>query len=445
MWGALLLVGVLVLAGAYLLSRLPDGDRLARQAEAEFEQRLGIGLQIGSVQWQWRPVPQLVLRDVRTRQDEPITVEQIVAVPRLRALWQRQIALEQVDVDGLHLSSAAVRAFRGQDAGLDDAPAAGGWKLAPVPLSRIVFRDLQWRDRRGIELAYDGEVDFDAGWLPRTAQVQRPGVAPLTQLQLTRESAPQQSGPSAPRAAWQVRIDAGGGEWLGRALLSDADGGMLRLQADLEARNVDVAQLVAAFGRRPALEGRTHGRSQLLAEGKQAGELLRSLRTRTEFHMAPATLLRFDLARTVRTLGRERAGQTVLDALSGTLHTQATGEGMRLRYTDLQAKSGVLSASGQLQVFNRRLQGTLAIDLVDGVVGVPLQLGGTLDVPQLGMSPGALAGATAGTAVLPGVGTAIGARIGQQLQEWFGEADAAPAADGKPPPTAPSKRTEPRR
>ncbi|RYY82836.1 MAG: hypothetical protein EOO24_39785, partial [Comamonadaceae bacterium] len=354
-----------------------------------------------------------------------------VAVPQLQGLWQRQIALAQVDVDGLHLSSAAVRAFRGREARLDDAPASGGWQLASVPVAQLVFRDLQWRDRRGLELAYDGEVVFDAGWLPRTARVQRPGVTPLTQLELTRESAPQEAGAEAPRAAWQVRADAGGGQWLGRALLRHEDGGLLKLQADLQADGVDVAQLVAAFGRRPAIEGRTRGRTVIQAQGRQVGELLRSLNTRTEFHLAPATLLRFDLARTVRTLGRERAGQTVLDELRGTLETQATGDGTRLRYRDLRARSGLLSASGQLQVFNRRLQGTLAIDLVDGVVGVPLQLGGTLDVPQLGLSSGALTGAAAGTAVLPGVGTAIGARIGQQLEEWFGEPD-TPA---RPPAT----------
>ncbi|RYF82992.1 MAG: hypothetical protein EOO29_05070 [Comamonadaceae bacterium] len=431
----------MVLGGVWLLSRLPDGEQLARQAETEFERRFGIGLQIGSVQWQWRPVPQLVLRDLRTSQDEPITVEQIVAVPRLQGLWQRQIALAQVEVDGLHLSSAAVRAFRGRETRLDDAPASGGWGLAAVPVARFVFRDLQWRDRRGLELAYDGEVDFDAGWLPRTARVQRPGVTPLTQLQLTRENQPPEAGEQPQRAAWQVRVDAGGGEWLGRAQLRQADGGLLQLQADLDAKGVDVAQLVAAFGRRPAIEGRTSGRTVLQAEGRQVGEMLRSLRTRTDFQMTPATLLRFDLARTVSTLGRERVGQTVLDELRGTLQTQATGEGTRLRYSQLQAKSGVLSASGHLQVFNRRMQGRLAIDLVDGVVGVPLQLGGTLDVPQLGLSSGALTGAAAGTAVMPGVGTAIGARIGQQLQDWFGDEEAAePARRG----VAPAQRARPR-
>jgi hypothetical protein len=78
-------------------------------------------------------------------------------------------------------------------------------------------------------------------------------------------------------------------------------------------------------------------------------------------------------------------------------------------------------------VLNRRLDGEMAVDLVDGVVGVPIKLGGTLDAPELSLTGGALAGAAMGSAVLPGVGTAIGARIGQQLEKLFGSGERKPA------------------
>lgn len=442
--------GVLLLAvGAGVgLSRLPDGARLARQAEAEFERRLGIGLEIGTADWQWRPWPELVLQEVRTRQPEPITVARITVTPHWQLLWQRRIGLTQVEVDEVHLPSASVRAFRGQEARADDPPAGGQWQPAPVLIERFVFRDLRWVDRRGIALDYAGTLDFDPGWLPREAEIRRQDVSPPVALRLKREEA----GASTQHAdhasgvahAWQVQADAGGGGWQGRAQLHQKQGGALRLDTDMQLRDVNVAELVAAFGRNPALEGRAHGRTTLQAQGESAGELLRSLRTRTEFRVAPATLLRFDLARTVRTLGQERAGRTVLDELQGTLQTEATGDGTRLRYRDLQARSGVLTAQGQLQVFNRRLQGRLAIDLVDGVVGVPLQLGGSLDSPQLGLSSGALAGAAAGSAVLPGVGTALGARLGQQLEDWFGDDEEAGSGAGAPArPSADRPRKKP--
>ena len=135
----------------------------------------------------------------------------------------------------------------------------------------------------------------------------------------------------------------------------------------------------------------------------------------------------------VSTAGADRSGQTVFDELTGTLDTQGTEDGIELRYTGLQARSGVLRASGSATVFNRRLNGEAAIDLVDGVVGVPFKLAGTLDEPQFSLTGGALAGAAVGTAVLPGVGTAIGARVGQQVEKLFGGEDEKKDKKPKPP------------
>ena len=118
------------------------------------------------------------------------------------------------------------------------------------------------------------------------------------------------------------------------------------------------------------------------------------------------------------------------------LATQATDEGVVLRFSELKARSGLLSASGHATVLNRRLNGAVAVDLVDGVVGVPLKVGGTLDVPELSLTGGALTGAVIGSAVLPGVGTAIGARIGQRVEQFFDGGDAK-KKPRKPAPKAP--------
>ncbi|GAA4343231.1 hypothetical protein GCM10023165_25500 [Variovorax defluvii] len=403
---------LLLLGGAWFAWRLlPSDEALAAQIEERFQKSTGIELRVGSASWSLRPAPVVVLGDIATGQDRPITVRRVVLRPRLDALWRRTVAIEAIEVEGAVLPYASVRAFRGRwQGGEVSGMLAGAWTLAEIPVERVRLRDVVWINRRDIALAYDADLRFDRGWRPREAELLRPGVSPTTRLRLEREG---------DEDRWRTLIDAGGGTWNGQAALETTESGRLRLSAQLEPRGVDVGDLVRAFGRRQVVAGRFDGHTEIRSEGDNVAELIRDVRTRTRFTMRPATLQGFDLSKV--TSGGVRGGQTVLDELTGTLETQNTVDGVRLRYAGLQARSGVLSASGSATVFNRRLNGELAIDLVDGVVGLPLKLAGTLDEPLLSMTGGALAGAAVGTAVLPGVGTAIGARVGQQIEKLFGD------------------------
>ena len=414
--GSLVVLLLLLGGGAWFAWRLlPSDEELAARVSEGFERASGIGLRVGSASWSLRPAPVVVLRELATEQPRPITVRRVVLRPRLDALWRRTIAIEAVEVEGAVLPRASVRAFRGRwKKGELSGLMAGAWSLAETPIERLQLHDITWINRRDIALAYDADLRFDPGWRPREAEIRRPGVSPTTRLRLARQGEEDR---------WRVEIDAGGGTWNGQAELQAPDKGPLRLSAQLEPRGVDVGELVSAFGRRQAVDGRFDGRTEVRSEGDDVGELIRHLNTRTRFVMRPATLKGFDLSKVVGAPDAARGGQTVLDELTGTLETQNTEDGILLRYIDLQARSGVLSASGSASVLNRRLNGEMAIDLVDGVVGVPLKLAGTLDNPQLSMTGGALAGAAVGTAVLPGVGTAIGARIGQQVEKLFGGED----------------------
>jgi uncharacterized protein involved in outer membrane biogenesis len=423
-------VAVLLLLGGlgwFALRLLPSDEALAARVSESFERASGIGLRVGSASWSLRPTPVVVLHDLATDQPRPITVRRVVLRPRLAALLRRSIAIEAVEVEGAVLPRASVRAFRGRWQA-DEVPGmlAGGWTPAEIPVERVRLEDIVWINRRDIALAYDAELRFDPGWRPREAEVRRPGVSPTTRLRLAREGGEDR---------WRVQIDAGGGTWNGQAELQTLEKGRMRITAELEPRDVDVGGLVSAFGRNQAVEGRLDGRTEVRSEGDDVGELILHLNTRTRFVMRPATLKGFDLSKVVGAPNAGRGGRTVLDELTGTLETQNTGDGILLRYTGLQARSGVLSASGSASVLNRRLNGEMAIDLVDGVVGMPLKLAGTLDEPQVSLTGGALAGAAVGTAVLPGVGTAIGARVGQQVEKLFGGED----DKKKPRQPAPSK------
>ncbi|KAF1050249.1 hypothetical protein [Xylophilus sp.] len=434
---------------------LPSDDELARRLEAEASALLGQPVTIGALHWTLRPQPTLVLTDVRAAgqgagragnggedgeddgKDEgagpastagtpsptsPLTAARITARARwAQLLGRREVALTELTVDNANVPQRTLSTFRIQ---LPQGAAGLPWglRLAAVPLEHAAWTDLRWIGRRGRALAYAGEADFDTGWRPRHARLERPGAATPTRLVLTRES------PEADR--WRAEVTAGG---------RTAPGGRprWRITGAVDFQGVDVPQLLGAFGRRSLVDGRAAGHTDLDAQGDGPATLARSLHSRTRFHMAPATLRGFDLEQAVKSAGRQRGGSTPLDRLDGTVDTQADRGGTIVRYSGLRATSGVLTATGSAVVQDRRLKGDVAVDLVDGVVGVPLEFGGTVSQPTLSLPPGAIAGAAVGTAIAPGIGTALGARIGETVRRIFGGDDA------KPPPPARRQRSAP--
>lgn len=408
----------LLAAGAVVLlvaawSWLPSQEEVASRVTSEFHERTGVRLDFSHARWSLWPQPTLVIENVVTRQASPIVLRSL----RLQATWssvlRREPRLQDVQLDGAVVPHVSLRAKPALD-----------WLPGHVQLR---FRALTWIDWRGIELDYEGAIELDADGMPREARVVRAGSNPPTQLRLEREGQ---------EWRWRVLIDVPGGTLNGQAQLARSANERVKLTAELEPKSVDVEALLAVFRRHSVVAGRANGKTTLSAEADTPTGLLRNLQTSTQFMVKPARLTRFDLVKTVRTAGAAESGQTALDELSGKLDTQNTGNGTQFRYTELSARSGVLTASGNVRLIRRKLDGELAIDLVDGVVGVPLKVSGTVEEPELSMTGGALTGAAVGTAVLPGVGTAIGARVGQQVERLLGESPKAtgqsPAPAGKP-------------
>ena len=179
--------------------------------------------------------------------------------------------------------------------------------------------------------------------------------------------------PPPPCLLWVAQRWCGGCTADGEVALHTAADGALRLDGQLRPQAVEVASTMAAFNRRSPIAGKASGNTTLSAQGPGVGALAQSLQTRSTLHMAPATVLRFDLNKAVRTLGRDPTGSTTLNSLSGQMETHNTPDGMVTRFTALQARSGILGLSGQATLANRQIDAALAIDLVDGLVGVPLR------------------------------------------------------------------------
>lgn len=396
---------------------LPSDEALAQRVADEAGSALGVDVRVGALDWQLLPHAQVVLHDVATVQEQPIALRRLVIEPRLLPLLRGRVALARVALDGATVVQQSLRGLgRGQaQAG---APA--------VELARLEFNDVTWVSYSGVAVAYSGEADIDPGLRLREARLWRPGQEPPADLHILRDTADAQD--ATQRFSLQARV--GGGAAQGQARVQVQAGGRLRLEGELAPRGIEVQAALATFNRRSPVSGRADGETRFAAEGDNPLALAQSLRTETRFTMQPATVLRFDLDRAIETLGREHDGQTRLDRLTGSVETQNTpAQGMAIRFDDLKAEAGRLSASGSAVLQRRQLEAVAAVDLVDGVVGVPMRVEGPLGQLKVTVSKAPLVGAAVGTAVLPGIGTAIGAAIGRVL-----------GGDEAPPPPAAPKR-----
>ncbi|MEO7885208.1 MAG: hypothetical protein ABIR76_00490 [Polaromonas sp.] len=415
--GAGIVLLLVAAAGVAALRLLPSDEELARRASVELEAALGVKVRVGALHWRLFPSPAVVMEDAATEQPQPIVIKKLTAYPDLFALWQRRIKIDRADLEGAVVPQLSLRGLASKRPKEETA-------TEDLPLARFVFRDVTWISRRGISVVYEGEVDFDPGWRPRKAELRRPGVSPAAQLTLTRQG---------PDDRWDTRIQVGGGTAHGDVHLETRAGGRLHLEGKLQPKDIEVESALAAFNRRSIIAGRASGDTTLTANGDTVGELAQSLHTQTLFTVGKSTLLRFDLDKAVRSAGKEHEGQTPLDSVTGRLDTQNTPQGMVVTYTGVKAVSGSLTASGEAKIANRHIEAEFAVDLVDGIVGVPLKVSGPLEDVKFSVPSGAIAGAVVGTAVLPGVGTAIGARVGAALGKIFSPGPATPAPASSAP------------
>lgn len=437
-----LAAGACALVGGVLLSLVPSDAVLAQRLAATLGNASGVKVSVGAVHWHLRPLPVVVVDDLVTDQPHPVALKKLTLYPDISALWQRRIKLDLIELDGAVVPQQSLRGLAGggKFGGSDKSGGAGsagsalfigispgdaGWTLDDVPLSRFVLRNVLWISRSGVAVVYDGQADFDAGWRPRTAQLRRPVAQPATDLQLLRQG--QQD-------RWAVLLNAGGGTGHGELQVQTLANGRLHLAGKLHPKGIEVASALKVFNRRSVVAGQASGTTTLSADGLNAFELVQTLHTQTSFTMGSSTLLHFNLDKAVRSLGKVHDGQTRLDGVTGQLDTQNTPDGMLIDFTRIKATSGALSASGKARLFKRHIDAELAVDLVDGIVGVPLKINGPLDKVTVSAPAGAVAGAVVGTAVLPGAGTAIGARLGATIGNLLGPAATSPKPQTQAPP-----------
>jgi hypothetical protein len=330
----------------------------------------------------------------------------------LATLLLHGVTLPQGGIDavlaGLQRKKREVTAAKAQEP-------EGASALRYIP-ARTVLDNLTWISAKGTQVTLDADVRLSPQGLPDdvTVNVLR-GAMQGAKTRLQRKG-----------NDWSVTVQIGGGTVKGSAQLQPAtqSGARFALKGQLETRAVEVAALSNSSN--PFLSGRLDADTTFSGHSASLSNLMDALQTQSTFNVRNAVVHGIDLARAVKTIGLNRGGETRLDTLAG----QVTTRGRALQLSGLVASSGALSATGHVAVApNRALSGRVSVDMaaraVGTAVGVPLNVGGTLDSPEVTLTRAALIGAAVGTVIMPGAGTGAGAsvgdKVGDKLKNIFGK------------------------
>lgn len=446
---ALLALALLFAAAAGALAWWLAGEGPRMRVQALASERLGVPVTLSKLSLDVLPWPSVAVSELKIATQAPLTAERIELRPAWRKLlgWGsprelevmslalRNLSLPQQGLDQLsqslsktERSAQQTRRLPAQNASKAEAKATNGLaregagpdtkaEAAPVITVGLLaipqttrLDGVVWTSNAGEALAVSGDLNVNAA-----------------------------------RDQLQTDLQLAGGSVRGPLRLVSLDGKLgWDLRGSLAINGVDLAQLP---GLRQRMAGRLQGTTTINATTAQLPGIGAALQTSTTFSVSGAVIKGVDLAKAVRTLGlvrdAGRGGETALQQLSGTLLTRGSGAPMLITLSELQAKSRILVASGNVSVgaaasagAPRALNGKVNVDLTAGdgklgqavdktvgqLVGIPLEISGTTAAPQVQPTRGAMIGGAIGSVIAPVIGTGAGAKMGdkaaQKLESW---------------------------
>lgn len=419
---SLLLASFLLGAGLFVLQQWIGTDDFRTRVEAQIASALGQTVAVGSLVVDIWPVPAVAVNALQIQTRPPIRLERVEVRAvlsgllagrlELATLLVRRAEVAQAGVDDLIQSLARAEGAAGSRDPKQD-PDTGGLSLLP---RRLILDGITWRGADGSATMVDADLQMDAAGMPD--QLRLTVVQGRLQGMVARV---QRKSPG-----WDLAVDVAGGTIHGLVMgpgapVAQGAPPAWAFNGQLETRNVELDLLLRRSAGQNAgspMRGKLMATTTFTAEAEGLAGLLANLRTHSQFSVQHAVLHGVDLARAVKAGGQNRGGETRLDSLTGQVVTQ--GRVIDLR--DLRARSGALSAHGNVAIAtNRSLSGRVNVHLgardVGSAVGVPLVVGGNLDAPAVTLSRGAMVGAAVGTLVMPGVGTGAGATLGDRLAQ----------------------------
>lgn len=418
-WVAIVLAAFVLLmaAAAIALQQWLRTDDFRARVEKEATAALGVPLKLGRLSIDLWPLPAVAADDVQLlTRPAPLTVGRVEARPVYAGLLRGRLEIATLVVRNAMLPQTGIAALgaamqrKEKAAKAPKAAPSGGSTMDMLP-RRAVFDRITWIDEKGQPITVDAQLDLGGdGLLDRASFKIVQGRLAGTHGKIERAM-----------DHWPVKIAIGGGDITGKLRLQPGKGGTQVLSGNLATENVEVSALTAPS---KPLTGKLEAQTTLRSEFRDVGQAVDVLSTQTRFTVRDALLQGIDLQKAVQTVGLNRGGSTRLETLAGQVSTQ----GKAVNLTNLVATSGVLAATGNVAIApSKAMSGRLNVDLdrTQGNLGVPLEVGGTVDDPSVTLTRGAMVGAALGTLIAPGPGTAAGAgagsRLGDSLKGLFGK------------------------
>jgi uncharacterized protein involved in outer membrane biogenesis len=404
-----------------------------RQAEKLVSEQLGQPVSIGSAHLFLLPSPHVTANDIVLGKNKEFNIDTLQITPTLMSLFSD---IKTID---LHINKPVMK-----KAALDFITALSSNKQmsdepSSVRVRHVEIDELQfiWPKlalpilNASLTLSTANQLEFAT--ITSTDGVFKVDVIPNEDEQLIALNIKQLTLPAdlpllIDEAKFQMRLNGSqlavpsieiamyGGKITGEANLNWTKN--WKVIGKLHVDHFAVAQPSRMVSKSVYLSGNLFADGSFSSAAREAGSLSDNLQTNFQFKVNNGVLHGVDLVKIASVLIKQNqgGGETQFDAFSGEFGS--VGKQYHLR--NLLVSSGLLVAKGQVKVkSNKTLDGTVTVDVKKsmGLAAIPLDVSGTVSSPMILPNKAALAGAIAGSTVLPGVGTSIGMKAGQKADD----------------------------
>ena len=427
--GAALVFGLLL-----ILPFLIPMQTYLHQAETIASNKLGQPVTINSAHLILLPSPRVAASDIVIGGNQELKVESLVVIPTIASLFSQTKILD------LHMSKPVMKKAALDFISILAAKKSESSEAAVVNIRHIKIDELQlvWPDSKypsmNVEATVTGDNKLESAIVETVDGRLKADVTPKATSngdeQLIVVSANKWTLPVGlplliDKAKFEMHLKGSkltipkvdialyGGKLTGDAVLDWAK--VWHVNGKLDVENLSVQQPSSMVSKAVYLSGNLFGKGSFSAAAKDASQLSDRLQTNFQFKVNSGVLHGLDLVKVASLLIKQNqsGGETQFDEFSGVLNS--SGKQYHLR--NLKISSGLLVATGQVKVkSNKTLDGAVEVEVKSsmGLVAIPLDVSGTVSKPVVLPSKAALAGAIAGTAILPGVGTSVGAKLGSK-------------------------------